>query len=203
MKEAEKSRRQKGSHPNQYDRATKSTRRVYSLQLPFAGSKGTTTVKNLNKTHENVLPNNVKTRITYTSQKLNSRFQIKDKRNTKHKPDFTYYGKCLELSCTEDCLGETVRRIIERTVNHAGKPKQSHLLKHASVRNYRHVYLSNLKEIDSSFHNNKLKQKISEALYIMQYRPSLNSQEQSVEFSAFLFIKYVQAFHNFVYENIQ
>ena len=32
-----------------------------------------------------------------------------------------------------------------------------------------------------SFHNNMLKQKISEALYIKQYPQSLNSQGQSVQ----------------------
>ena len=52
--------------------------KVHSLMLPIADSKGTTVVKNLNKTLKNVLPSNVKTRITYTGQKLNSTFQIKD-----------------------------------------------------------------------------------------------------------------------------
>ena len=41
--------------------------------------------------------------------------------------------------------------------------------------------LSNIKTIDLGFHGNKVKRKISEALYIKQYRPSLNSQEQPVE----------------------
>ena len=81
----------------------------------------------------------------------------------------------------EDYPGETVCRIIERVAHHAGKDKQSHLLKHALTRNHRHVDLGNMKIIDSSFHNNKLKRKIPEALYIKQYRPSLNSQEQPVE----------------------
>ena len=38
--------------------------KVHSLLLPFAGPKGTTIVKNLNKTLKNVLPSNVKTHIT-------------------------------------------------------------------------------------------------------------------------------------------
>ena len=57
---------------------------MHSLLLPFAGPKSSTFVKNLNKALKNVLPSNVKTRITYTGQKLNSRFQIKDKINKKH-----------------------------------------------------------------------------------------------------------------------
>ena len=81
-------------------------------------------------------------------------------------------------------VGETGRRIIERIADYAGKDKQSHLLKHVLTQNHRHVDLSNMKVIDSSFHNNKLKQNISEALYIKQHQP-LNSQEQSVELKLF------------------
>ena len=87
--------------------------KVHSLLLPLVGSKGTTVVINLNKTLKNVLPSNVKTRITYTGQKLNSRFQIKDKINEKHKRNLIYFTKCPEAFCTEDYLGETSRRIIE------------------------------------------------------------------------------------------
>ena len=73
------------------------------------------------------------------------------------------------------------RRIVERVADHAGKDRQSHILKHALTQNHRHVDVGNMKIIGFSFHNNKLKRKSSEALYIKQYRPSLNSQEQSVE----------------------
>ena len=106
---------------------------------------------------------------------MNSRFQIKDKINEKHKHDIIYYTKCPEAYCTEKYLGETGRRVIERVDDHAGKDKQSHLLKHALLRNHRRFDLSNTKINDSSFHGNKFKRKISEAPYIKQYRPSLNS----------------------------
>ena len=42
-----------------------------------------------------------------------------------------------------------------------------------------------MKIIDSSFQGNKFEQKIFEALYIKQYEPPLNSQEQSVELKLF------------------
>ena len=53
--------------------------KVHSLLLPFAGSKGTTIVKNLNKTLKNVLPSNVKILITYTGQKLKADSKLKIK----------------------------------------------------------------------------------------------------------------------------
>ena len=49
--------------------------------------------------------------------------------------------------------------IIEQVADHAGKDKQSHLLKHAALRNHGRVDLSNIEIIDSSFHDNKLKWK--------------------------------------------
>ena len=64
----------------------------------------------------------------------------------------------------EDYLGETGRKIIEQVVDDAGKDNQSHLLKHVLAQNHQYVDLGNTKIIDSSFHNNKLKQKISGAL---------------------------------------
>ena len=60
------------------EQASPQERRVHSLLLPFPGSKGTTIIKNINKTLKNVLPTNLKTRISYTGQKLYTRFQIKD-----------------------------------------------------------------------------------------------------------------------------
>ena len=186
MQKIEESQKQKEViHVSMTNQPNPQEQKVHSLLLPFTGSKGTTIVKNLNKTLKNALPSNVKTRITYTGQKLNSRFQIKDKINEKQKHDLIYYAKCPEEFCTEDYLGETGRRIIERVAGHAEKDKQSHLLKHALTQNQRHLDLGNMKIIDSSFHNNKFKRKISEALYIKQYRPSLNSQEQSVELKLF------------------
>ena len=145
--------------------------KVHSLLLLFLGPKCTAIIQNLNKTLKNVLPSKVKTQITYTGQTLNSSFKIKDKTNEKHKHDLSSYTKCPEASCSEEYLGETGHRIIEGVSDHAGKDKQSHLLKHAVLRNQRHVELSNMKIIDSSFHGNNFKWKISEALYIKHYRP--------------------------------
>ena len=95
------------------------------------------------------------------------------------------YSKCPEQTCNEDYLGETGKRIIERSADHSGKDKQSHLLRHALNRNHKTVDLKDFKIIDSSYHNNRFKRKISEALYIKQYKPSLNTQEQSVQLKLF------------------
>ena len=124
MKEIEEKQKQKEvTQISMTEQSNPQEQKIHSLLLPFAGPKGTTVAKNLHKTLKNVFPSNVKTRISYLGQKLNSRFQIKHKINEKQKHDLIYYTKCPEASCTERYLGETVRRIIEQVTDHAGKDK--------------------------------------------------------------------------------
>ena len=143
-------------------------------------------IKTMNNSLKRILPDNAKTRVTYTGQKLSVKFQIKDKTKYQHKHDLVYYcSKCPEPTCNEDYLGETGRKIIERSADHCGKDKQSHLLSHALNNNDKTEDLKDFKIIDSSYHNNRFKRKISEALYIKQYKSSLNTQEQSVQLKHF------------------
>ena len=153
--------------------------------LPFAGGKGNTMLKSMIRCIKRIAPRYVNTRIIYTGHKLNTRFQIKDKTTQIHKHDLVYYVKCPDQSCNQDYLGETGHRIIERTADHCDKDKHSHLLKHACNENHKHIDLDNRKVIYSGYHNNRFKRKISEALYIKQYKPTLNTQEQSIPLKLF------------------
>ena len=159
--------------------------KLHSLILPYAGPKGKNVIKSMNNNIQQILPNNVKTRITYTARKLCTKFQIKDLTKNQHEHDIIHYSKCLEPHCDKDYLGETGRRIIERTVAHCRKEKQSHLLKHVLISNHLVVDLNDLKIIDKNYHGSKYKRKISEALYIKQYQPLLNAQEHSVQLKPF------------------
>ena len=75
-----------------------------------------------------------------------------------------------------DYLGETGKRIMEKLAD-KDKDEQSHLLRHALNSNHKTVDLKDLKIVDSSYHKNRFSRKISEALYIKQSKPSLNTQE--------------------------
>ena len=88
----------------------------------------------------------MKTRITYTGGKLGTKFQIKDVTKNQHGYGLIYYSKYPEPNYNEDYLGETGRRTIERTADHCGKDKQSHLLEHALISN--RPDLKDLKVID-------------------------------------------------------
>ena len=91
MKEIEEKEKQKKvTQISMTEQPNPQEQKVHSFLLPCVGPKGTTIVKNRNKILKDVLLSNVKTRVTYAGQKLNSRFQIKDKINEKHKPDLIY-----------------------------------------------------------------------------------------------------------------
>ena len=72
---------------------------------------------------------------------------MKDKTAQIHKHDLVYYVKCPDQSCNQDYLGETGRRIIERTADHSGKDKHSHLFKHACNENHKHIDLGDIKRL--------------------------------------------------------
>ena len=152
---------------------------LHSLILPYAGPKGKN-IKSMNNNIQRILPDIVKTRITYTGRKLGTKFQIKDLTKNQHEHDLIYYSKCLEPNCDKDYLGETGRRRIERAADQYGKDKQSHLLKHALISNHTVADLKDFQIINKNYHGNKYKRKISEALYIKQYQPLINAQEHSV-----------------------
>ena len=139
----------------------------------------------MNNNIQRILPNNVKTRTTYTGRKLGSKSQIKARTKNQHEHDLIYYSKCPEPNCDKDYLGETGRRRIERAADDCGKDKQSHLLEYALISKQPVVDLKDLNIIDKNYHGNKYESKISEALYIKQYRPFLNAQEHSVQLKLF------------------
>ena len=60
--------------------------------------------------------------------KLGSDFNIKDSSKLEHQHDLTYLTQCPELNCNETYLGETVRRLRERVLDHAGKDKKSNMV---------------------------------------------------------------------------
>ena len=71
-----------------------------------------------------VLPDNVKTMVTYQSKKLVSKFPVKDKIDFQHQNNVVYYGKCPNPNCKDDYIGETDRRVIERVVDHNKRDKK-------------------------------------------------------------------------------
>ena len=70
-----------------------------SLSLPNDGPIANAIMKTINNSLKRFLHNNVKTRVIYTSQKLGTKFQVKNKTKDQHKHDLIYYSKCPEPAC--------------------------------------------------------------------------------------------------------
>ena len=66
------------------------------LILPYLGDIGIGLTKSLKRNLDNHLPNNVKTQVTFTGQKLSTQFNVKDRTKFEHKHDVVYFGKCSE-----------------------------------------------------------------------------------------------------------
>ena len=157
---------------------------MHPLILPYACPKGNTIIKTMNNSFKRFLPDNIKTRATYTGQKPGTKFQLKYKTKDRHKHDLASFSKCPEPTWNEDYLGETGRRIVERSSGKCSKDKQLLLLSRALINNPKRTDLEDFKIIDSfSYCNNK--RKISEVLCIKQHKPSLNTQEKLVPLKLF------------------
>ena len=85
-------------------------------------------IQSLNK--KNLTKNHL-LRHAYRSEKLGCFFNIKDQTKLKQNNYLTYLVKCREKTFSENYLGETATRINKRVLEHAGKNKKSHMLRHA------------------------------------------------------------------------
>ena len=128
-----------------------------------------------------LLPDNVKTDVGFQRKQLSSCFNIKGKTKFPHKHDLVYHAK----SCNDDYVGETVRRISERVLDHHGRDKKYHILKQQFEKEHPCPQYENFKVISSGFRNNTKTRKLSEALWINTFRPYLNKQEKSVPLKLF------------------
>ena len=155
-----------------------SEKQLSFITLPYKGQQGEKVLKSFKTTLHRSLPNNIETKVVYTRTKLGSNFQIKDKTKFDHKHDLVYYVKCPE--CHEDYIGEIRRRLHEQIFDYNGKDRKSHMLKHSLENNHKQVSFEDFRILQNRYTNSKIKRKISEALFIKELRPSLNTQETCV-----------------------
>ena len=145
--------------------------------LHHKGQQGEKVLKSFKTTLQRSLPNNIETKVVHTGTRLASNFQIKDKTEFDYKHDLVHYIKYPE--CREDYIGEIGRRLHERICDHSGKDSKSHMLKHSLENNHKQVSFEDFRILRNGYTNNKINRKISEALFIKELRPLLNTQETS------------------------
>ena len=96
-----------------------------------------------------------------------------------------YHSKCSERSCNDDYVNETERQISKMVLDHSGRDKNSHILKHQIGKEHRFPQYENFKVISSGFCNNTKKRKLPSALWINSLIPSLNKQEKAIPLKLF------------------
>ena len=96
-----------------------------------------------------------------------------------------YHTKCPEPVCFDNYVGESARWLTERIKDHNGRDHTSHVLKHSIEKLHKNVNTIDFKIIEKNFYYNKQKHKIAKALWIKDLRPTLNTQEKSIQLRLF------------------
>ena len=138
--------------------------KIVQLTLPYAGEKGELIAREINQHFKNVQPN-IKARVCYRAKRLGSAFNIKDQTSKKYKHNVVYEVEC--SGCDTRYIGKSRRRLEERTVEHAGRDNNSHVVKHTQWHDHGEITLDNIKILNRNY-KNYYKRKISEALFIKQ-----------------------------------
>ena len=154
------------------------------MNLPFGGTKGEIIVKKLSRKIERISKNKVNLRVTYTPNKLSSKFPVKDKIKMAHKHNVTYHINCANKKCQSNYVGQTKCRILKRTLQHNSKDNSSHVLQHSKETKHRRVTLNDVKIIGNRYKSD-FKRRISESLFIKELKPDLNKQKDAFNLKLF------------------
>ena len=107
---------------------------------------------------------------------------MKDKILKKHEHNLVY--KINWPDCDVSYIGESGRRLGERIIDHAGRDKNSHVIKHSLDKGHKEISIDNVTIISKNF-NNYYKRKVSEALFIKSKKPFLDAQYNPVPLKLF------------------
>ena len=150
------------------------------IMLSYNGNQGNKVLLKMKKHLNKSLPTEVKTIVTYHSEKMGTKFELKDKARFNHQNNLVYYSKCPDKRGNKDYVTETDRRIEERIMEHKKRDKKSHLLNDSLEKNHQHVWGNDFKVLGNNYRS-KFKRKIIEALFIKQLKPSQTVKEKLIQ----------------------
>ena len=153
---------------------------VCTLKLPYRGDHGTNLIKSIRMSTKMSLPENHDVRIILKGTKLSSQFNIKDDTNKQLKHGSIYFSRCPSTNQADSYIEETARRLSERVLDHAGRDTKSHIVRHCLNSNHETVNIEHFKILNVGYNNNTFRRRISEKLFVKQYRHSINVQDNSV-----------------------
>ena len=178
------------NNPNQVQNPSpesKSDDKTVTLMLPYAGQKGEQVIYSLRKKVSECMKkvkSKTKLRIVYKSQKLEAKFNTKDKTKSEHMHNIVYHAKCPNQHCDAEYTGQTRCRLKKRATEHNKTDKKSHILTHSKKTKHRRVWMKDFTILGSGYQSN-FKRRISEALYIKTFKPNLNVQKETYSLSLF------------------
>jgi len=153
--------------------------------LPYKGKQAQVIIQRFKNSINHYLPPTVKPRIVYKCNKLSSNFSLKDRTNLSHNHNIVYEYKCPANNCNVTYIGETSRRLKERVKDHQHRDKKSHIMKHSQTKDHPPAEEKHFKILGSNYNYYK-DRKVAEAIYIMNKKPNLNVQEQSIPLKLFV-----------------
>ena len=162
------------------------------LKVPFRGDKGERLIKNLRENLEKNLPKTLKYRIVNTGTKLSQHFNLKDPTDKKHLSNFIYRWNCTNKKCKDNYGGETSRRRVKRTSEHAGKDKNSHIFQHTSKTKHPRAKDEDF-EILAVNYPNRRKRRLAEAMFIRDLKLTLNKQKESYKLNLFAWSRVISS----------
>ena len=115
------------------DEINTNEKKEHVLLVPYQGNKRDYVdyvIKSMKKRMKCFLPTGIVTKIAYVGNELRTCFCVNDVTEVKHNHDIIYQGRCLEIGCNDQYLGETGCRISGRVIDHAGRDQNPHLFKH-------------------------------------------------------------------------
>ena len=152
--------------------------------LPYKGYKGENIIKNLKKLLSSSLPKHVIPRYIYKGRKLGSFFPIKDKVTDIHKSDLVYGYRIPDTRTDSyDYIGESKVRHETRIYEHSYTDKNSSIYKHSQDNNY--VASPSNFCILASGYDSWIDRRLCEALFVRDYKPTLNVQKNSHKLELF------------------
>ena len=156
-----------------------------TLILPYAGEKGCSIVRSLEKQLRGSLPHKVKPKIVFIGTKLSSNFNVKHPVPFAEKHDIIYRSVCATEICNVDYVGECASRLYERVKDHNCRDHSSHFVKHAGETGHLPVDTANFEGIGRRYRNDTRRTKIAEALLVKKLKLALSIQQKSVPLKPF------------------
>ena len=90
-----------------------------------------------------------------------------------------HFSRCPSLNCTDRYIRKTSRRLCKSILDHAGRYTKSHIVRHYLNSDHETVNIEKFKILNTEYNNNTFRKRMSGALFVKQYRSSLNDDSDN------------------------